>query len=361
MSTTGRHLIRYAGLALLVFVGLSLAGCYTSHPQSTFDASGPVARSQLTLFYIIFWASAFVFVTVVGVLLYALFRYRRRPGDGDPPQIHGHKQLEIVWTILPGVILAVVAVPTIFTIFDNANSPLPPEKGGMQVGVTARQWFWEFRYEDPNDPSRTVVTANELHIPEDEVVNLTLDSKDVLHSFWIPKLAGKVDMVPNRRNTIWIKADKAGEEIVYLGQCAEFCGVAHALMRFRVIAEPRPQFDAWLLAQAAPAVVPVDPLALEGKALFEGQAQCFACHTVAGSSRSRGTRGPNLSHFASRQRIAADILENTQENLRRWLTDPEKVKPGNRMAREALVFTDPERRLTESQISALVAYLRTLE
>ena len=358
MSTTRRHLIRYAGLALLVLAGLSLAGCYPDNPQSTFGTSGPVARSQLDLFYIIFWASVFVFVTVVGALLYALFRYRRRPGDGDPPQIHGHKQLEIVWTILPAVILAVVAVPTIFTIFDNANSPLPSEKGGMLVGVTARQWFWEFRYEDPNDPTGQVVTANELHIPVGEVVNLTLDSEDVLHSFWIPKIAGKVDMVPNRQNTIWIEADEEG---VYLGQCAEFCGVSHALMRFRVIAEPRPQFDAWLLAQAAPAVIPVDPLALDGKALFEGQAQCWACHTVAGSSRSRGTRGPNLSHVASRQRIAADILENTQENLRRWLTDPERVKPGNRMAREASVFTDPEKRLSESQISALVAYLRTLE
>ena len=186
--------------------------------MSTFDTSGPVARSQLVLFYWIFWAAVFVFVVVGGVILYAVIRYRRRPGDPDPPQIHGHKRLEIAWTILPGIVLAVVAVPTILTIFDNANSPEP---GALTVNVVAHQWWWEFRY--PSEGGADLVTANELHIPVDEVVNVTLDSTDVLHSFWIPKIAGKVDVVPNNLNTMWIQADEAGE---YLGQCAEFCGVA---------------------------------------------------------------------------------------------------------------------------------------
>ena len=351
-SKTSRNSPRHVGVLLLVLLFAILAGCTPEHQMSTFDTSGPVARSQLVLFYWIFWAAVFVFVVVGGVILYAVIRYRRRPGDPDPPQIHGHKRLEIAWTILPGIVLAVVAVPTILTIFDNANSPEP---GALTVNVVAHQWWWEFRY--PSEGGADLVTANELHIPVDEVVNVTLDSTDVLHSFWIPKIAGKVDVVPNNLNTMWIQADEAGE---YLGQCAEFCGVAHANMRFRVIAETRQEFDAWLAAQAAPAVAPVGPLAQEGQALFEGDGRCWACHTVSGSERARGTKGPNLTHLASRGHIAAGLLENTQANLRRWLTDPDDVKEGNIMAKDAQVYNDPEKRLTEPQISALVAYLQSL-
>ena len=354
-SKTNRNSPKYVGILLLVLLIALLGGCTPSHLQSTFDTKGPVAESQLTLFYVIFWAAMVVFVVVVGALLYALIRYRRRPDDPDPPQIHGHKQLEIIWTILPAVVLTVVAVPTVITIFDNANSPDPD---AMTVKVVAHQWWWEFHYPDPTDPAATIVTANELHIPVNEVVNIELDSKDVLHSFWIPKIAGKVDVVPNNFNTMWIEADESGE---YLGQCAEFCGVAHANMRFRVIAEPRTEFDAWLTAQAAPAAAPVGPLAQEGQALFEGDARCWACHTVGGSNRARGTKGPNLTHLAGRTHIAAGLLENTQANLKRWVTDPNAVKEGNIMASDAEVYNDPDKRLTEVQVDSLVAYLRTLK
>jgi len=355
MSMTGRHSIKYIGLLLLLLLITLVIGCTPSHPQSTFDTAGPVSRSQLVLFYWIFGASVFVFITVGGALLYIAFRYRRRPGDVDPPQIHGHKRLEIAWTILPAVVLAVVAVPTIQTIFYNANSPEP---GAMTVNAVARQWWWEFRYPHPTDADEEVITANELHIPVNEVVNLELDSRDVLHSFWIPKLAGKVDMIPNHTNRMWIEADDPGE---YMGQCAEFCGVAHAAMRFRVIAESREEFDAWLLRQAAPAFDSPDPLAIEGKTLFEDRAQCFTCHTVAGVKKARGTRGPNLTHMASRGHIAAGLYENTQANLRMWLMDPEAAKPGNIMARDAIVYTDPDMELTEAQVSALVAFLQSLK
>ena len=334
---------------------LLLAACTPDHPQSTFDTQGPVARSQLILFYWIFWAAVFVFITVGGALLYVTFRFRRKPGDGDPPQVHGNTPLEIGWTILPILVLAVVAVPTVITIFDNANSPEP---ASMQIEVIGHQWWWEFKYEDPDDPTAKVVTANELHIPVDEIINISLDSKDVLHSFWIPKLAGKVDVVPNNNNTMWIKAERADE---YLGQCAEFCGVSHANMRFRVISESRSDFDAWLRAQKAPAEDPVDPLALEGKALFEGEAQCFACHTVSGLRKARGLTGPNLTHVGGRTHIASGILENTQDNLKKWLTDPVAVKPGNIMARDAAIYNDPEKKLTEAEIDSLVAYLRGLK
>jgi cytochrome c oxidase subunit 2 len=363
MTMMSHHPKRHLGMVLSILFIAVLAACTPSHAQSTFDTVGPVARSQLVLFYWIFWAAVFVFVTVVGAMLYIVIRYRRKPGDADPEQVHGHKTLEIAWTVLPAVILAVVAVPTIDTIFDNATSPEP---GALTVEVVAHQWWWEFKYPNPDGSGDVVVTANELHMPVSEVVNVTLESLDVLHSFWIPKIAGKVDLVPNNINTMWLQADTPGE---YLGQCAEFCGVAHAHMRFRVIVQPRAEFDAWLAAQTLPAVESPDPLALEGKALFEDQAGCFSCHTVSGVRKARGTIGPNLTHVASRGRIAAGELENTQANLKRWLEDPDDVKPGNIMARDALVYKDadgeysplPSEKLSGAQIDALVAYLRTLK
>lgn len=360
MLKTNRRLLRYLGAVAFVLSLVLLGACGDAaivapdHPQSTFDTSGPVARSQLALFYWIFGAAAFVFVTVVSVLLFIVFRFRRRPGDADPPQIHGNRRLEIGWTILPVVVLAVVAFPTVTTIFDNANSPEP---GALTIDVVGHQWWWEFRYPHPDDANDVLVTANEMHIPVGEVVNINLESKDVIHSFWIPKLAGKVDMVPNNPNTMWIEADKPD---VYLGQCAEFCGNVHALMRFRVVAESRTDFDRWLSAEAEPADVPVEPLAVEGRAIFEGDGECWACHTVEGSSKARGTKGPNLTHVTRRSHIGAGIRENNQPNLRAWLTDPNSVKPGNVMFTDAAVYNDPQKSLKESDISALVAYLRSL-
>ena len=341
------------GLAILGTLVVLAVGCTPSHPQSTFDTLGPVAESQAQLFYIIFWAGSFVFVVTMAGMLYAAIRYRRRPGQGDPEQIHGHTGVEIAWTIIPAIILAVIAVPTVIAIFDNENSPKPPEEGGLLVKAIGHQWWFEFVYPDHN-----VVTANELHIPVGEVINIQLESVDVIHSFWVPKLAGKVDMVPNNDNTIWLKANVAGE---YFGQCAEFCGVSHANMRFKVIAQPRPEFEAWLEAQAADAVEPFDPLAKEGQELFVSrQGGCFACHTINGTERARGETGPNLTHLASRGDFAGSIMENTQENLRKWMHDPDKMKPGNIMARDAGVFNGRDEPLTETQIEALIAYLRSL-
>ena len=358
MATRDRRWSRLIGVVLPVALLALLAGCTPSHPQSTFDTLGPVARSQATLFYVIFWVGLAVFILVTGALIYAAIRYRRRPGDGDPEQIHGHTRLEIVWTIVPAIVLAIVAVPSVITIFDNANSPKTAQEGGLVVDVIGHQWWFEFRYSDPDNDGRQIVLANELHIPVAEPVNLNLDSIDVIHSFWIPKIAGKVDMVPNNANTIWIQADEPGD---YYGQCAEFCGRSHALMRFRVIAHPRAEFDAWLRDQAAPAVEPADPLAQQGLDLFMStRAGCRGCHTIDGT-RARGTTGPNLTHFASRTRFAGSIMENTQENLRHWLEDPNKMKPGNMMARDGVVFNTAERALTEPEISALIAYLRSLE
>ena len=351
---TASRLHRAPVIFVLASVLLLIAACTPSHPQSTFDTRGPVAQDQVTLFYWIFWAGLLVFIVVMGAMIYAAIRYRRKPGDEeDPPQIHGHKGLEIAWTIAPALVLLVITVPTLQSIFYSANPPETAGKGEITVEAIGHQWWFEFRY-----PEYGVVTANELHIPVNEVVKLKLDSVDVLHSFWVPKLAGKVDMIPNNDNTMWMEADEPGE---YYGQCAEFCGVSHANMRFRVIAESRADFDAWMAAQAADAVEPNDPLAKEGHDLFMSRkVLCFRCHTVAGTRLARGTIGPNLTHFAGRRQMAAGIIDNNQENVRRWLEDPAEVKPGNIMARDAEVYNGLAEPLTEPEVSALVAYLRTL-
>jgi len=353
MINAGWRSNRFLGLSALGSLLALILGCTPSHPQSTFDALGPVAKSQLDLFYLIFWVAVVVFIAVGGAFLYAAIRYRRRRGQGDPEQTHGNTKLEIVWTVIPAIVLIAIAIPTIITIFDNADAPILPKDGGLLIEATGHQWWFEFRY-----PDSDVVTANEMHIPVGEPVTVNLDSVDVIHSFWVPKLAGKVDMVPNNPNHLWLMADEPG---VYYGQCAEFCGISHANMRFKVIAQPRAEFDAWLLAQAALPFEPVDPLAIEGKDVFLSiEAGCRGCHTVAGTS-ARGRLGPNLTHFGSRRQLASGILDNTQANLRRWLLDPNEVKPGNVMGEAAAIYVNPDKALTEPQISALVAYLRSLE
>ena len=346
-----------------------LLGCTPSHPMSTFQTFGPVADSQLNLFWIIFGVGAVVFIGVEGVIIYMAIRFRRRSQDEpDPEQVHGHTGLEVAWTAAPTLLLIAVAIPTIFTIFDNAQSPRPPEQGGLVVEAIGHQWWFEFKY-----PEFDLVTANEMHIPVGEPINLVLRSVDVIHSFWVPKLAGKVDMIPNiltaDDNTMWMQADEPG---VYFGQCAEFCGVSHANMRFRVVAHPRDEFDAWVVAQRAESVQPVDALVQQGQDIFLNtrEAGCNACHTVRGTKAS-GTIGPDLTHLASRMHMAAGILDNTDEsgkpnvaflqaNLREWLEDPDEVKPGNLMSKQAPVYTDPNKKLTDQEITALIAYLSSL-
>ena len=346
--------MRLRHIVLLALAVALLVGCTPSHNMSTFDTLGPVAKTQLDLFYVIFWVGLAIFILVMAIMLYAMVRYRRREGDGDPPQIHGHTGLEIAWTVAPSLLLAVIAVFTVSAIFDTTNSPKTPEEGGLEVIAIGHQWWFEFEY-----PSLGVTTANELHIPVGQPVNVALDSIDVIHSFWVPKLAGKVDMVPNNDNTLWLQADEPGD---YFGQCAEFCGVAHAMMKFRVIAESQEKFDAWIEAQKLPAVASEDPLAEEGRDVFMARDRlCFRCHKIEGERLARGVIGPNLTHFASRDRFAGSMMENTQVHLREWLEDPHKMKPGNVMAEDAEVYNGTLPPLTEREVSALIAYLGTLE
>jgi len=296
------------------------------------------ARLIQNLYVWIFWMSVVVFVAVQGVLVYAMWRFRHRPGHAMPPQVHGNTRLEVMWTIAPAVVLVFIGIPTIQTIFALES---PPPGQPMTIEVIGHQWWWEFRY-----PEQGVVTANEMIIPVGQTVELKMRSEDVIHSFWIPQLMGKQDVVPTHVNSLWFTAEEGGQ---YFGQCAEYCGVEHALMRMNAIAYDRPDFEAWAARQRAPAA-PTTDLALEGAEVLTRNA-CVGCHTIAGTV-AQGQVGPNLSHFGSRTTLAAGILENTPENLTRWLRDPQEVKPGTKM---------PNLNLRPSEVEALVEYLHSLK
>jgi cytochrome c oxidase subunit II len=328
---------------MTVFVaalGLVLAACAQELPYNTLDPAGPVAQKQADLYWLVFWIATVVFVLVEGILVFALFRFRRRSSDDVPRQIHGNTRLEIMWTILPALLLAGVAVPTVGTIFDLARRP---SGDVLEVDVTGHQWWWEVQY-----PDLDVVAANEIHVPTDRPVAINLTSDDVIHSFSVPRLAGKQDLIPGKTNILYIEAPTAG---TYLGQCQEFCGLSHANMHFRVIAQDPSEFEAWVDGQRQPAAVPPKgSLEAEGMGYFSGGA-CIACHTIGGLQPAVGTIGPNLTHVGSRETIAAGLLDTTPADLERWLRDPPAVKPGSKM---------PNYHLTDEQIHALAAYLLSL-
>ncbi len=335
---------------LAIILSLLLSGCISNDPQSTFSRDGTVSSLQLDLFALIWWLMVGVFVVVEGVLLYAVLRFRKRPGQEDvlPAQTHGNTRLEIAWTIAPTLVLLALMIPTI-----QGLGVLSERQGGdaIDVKVIAHQWWWEFQY-----PDLGVTTANEMHIPVGKKVNLALESADVIHSFWVPRLAGKTDVIPNRHNTMWLDAKKSGE---YYGQCAEFCGIEHGMMKFRVIADAQGEFDAWVNAQKSPQPAPTGTAA-QGATVFLGKG-CIACHTIAGNPAAQGKIGPNLTHVGSRTTIVAGFLENNTENLTKWIHNPNSVKQGNVMGRDAPVYTVPALAMTDEDVSKLVGYLQSLK
>lgn len=340
------HYVKRRTLLLLALV-LALAATHV-HAQSTpqqsaLQPAGPVAQMQLDLFMLTVYIAIGIFALVVGLLLFAIIRFRRRPGQPEPRQVEGNNTLEIVWTIVPVILVAIIAVPTVRGLFFMDT---PPEGESITINVTAHQWWWEFEY-----PEYGIVTANEMVIPTGKVINLNLTSSDVVHSFWVPNLAGKMDTNPGRWNNMWLQADVPG---VYYGQCAEFCGVAHANMRFRVIAETPEAFDEWLARWEEVMVEPVahaemSELAARGAQAFMDRA-CFACHAIAGTD-AKGVVGPNLTLFGTRTSLGAGMMDNTPENLAAWIRDPQAVKPGNQM---------PRLNVPEDDIQAIVAYLHSL-
>ena len=337
---------------LLALFGLLLiVGCNPDSPQSTLIAQGPVAQSQLTLYWIIFWIALVIFVIVGGGLLYTVIRFRRKPGQGIPDQAHGNTKLEIGWTVVPAIILAVLAVPTVITQFYVSNTPSGDK---LEINITAHQWWWEIEY-----PDSGVVTANELHVPVGTNIEVDLTSSDVLHSFWVPKLAGKMDILPGKTTSMWFSADDVDE---YFGQCAEFCGESHAWMRFRVIAETPADFEAWKERQLASAKQPATPEETAGASLFLSKG-CIACHSTTPGALTAGSPfpAPNLTHLGARSTMAAGIMELNADNLEEWLRDPDEVKPNNIMSRYALAYTNPSFALSGEDIDNLVAYLQSLK
>jgi len=325
--------------ALSATLFLFLAACAKHAPQSTLKPKGDVARRIDHLINPVFIVAGLVFILVEGLIVVALIKFRARPDSPEPEQIHGNTRLEVGWTLAPALILLLVAIPTIKTIFDLAKKPA----NAINVTVTGHQFWWEYRYDDLG-----ITTANELRLPAGRPVELTLKSVDVIHSFWIPALGGKTDVVPGRMNHMHYEADAPGE---YPGQCTEFCGASHANMRAKAIAMTTADFDAWVAGQKATAVTPAaGSTAADGLTAF-GAHGCGSCHTVDGVSA--GMIGPNLTHFATRTSFAGSIFDNTDENLRKWLADPLGVKPGNDM----IIPGGP---LKPDEITKLIVYLDSL-
>jgi cytochrome c oxidase subunit 2 len=338
LSTWLCSLRYYCYAAVLVPLG----GCAVDGPQSTLLTSGPVARIQADVFYITLMVCLGIFVATGGLLAYAVWRFRARHGQEEArlAESHGNPTIEFTLIGIVMLLLLVIAVPNLRALLATYTPPAGEEV--LQVQAVGHQWWWNFTY-----PEQGVVTANELHIPIGRPVQVELRSADVIHSFWIPKLAGKMDLIPNKNNALWFQADVPG---VYFGQCAEFCGASHANMRFRVVAASEEEFQAWITAQRQPAEPPTDTLTQTGADLFV-QKGCIGCHAVAGTL-AQGVVGPNLTHFGSRQTLAAGIMENTPENLHRWLKNPLAVKPASLM---------PNLGLTDADIAALTAYLYRLK
>jgi cytochrome c oxidase subunit 2 len=394
--THHRRVPRLAVAGALALAGLVLAGCAEDAPQDTFQPEGSQAETIDNLARPVFYIAGFVGVLVAVAVIVAIVKFRDRPerGEGLPEQSHGKPALEISLTILPALLLATIGVFTVSTIFELADTPDEP----FVIQVTGQQWWWEFSYPElVDEQGHALVTSGEMIIPAGEEVLLKITSRDVIHSFWIPRLNGKKDAVPNRVHDLTMQANEPGE---YWGQCAEYCGLSHANMRMRVVALDDAGWDTWVSQQLQPAAVPEEEMALAGQETFI--AQCSRCHQVNGLTDAEGApiipdattqlvagAAPNLTHLMSRTTFAggtfdlklpectndpafdAEFPTGTAENclneadLERWLRNAPAMKPmyadpDKTAETDGLLRGMPALGLTESQINELVAYLKTL-
>jgi cytochrome c oxidase subunit II len=340
-----RSLFAFA-LVCVVFAGR--AGPVFGSPNGVTNIFRPLAQPAQEIketSLLVLAICAVIFLIMFGLLVYSLIRFRHRPGDeaSEPPQIYGSNQIEMAWTVLPILIVFVLILVTSRTIADIQNRKASP--GALQATVIGHQWWWEIRY-----PELGIVTANELHVPASDQSRrqptfLKLQSADVAHSFWVPQLAGKTDLIPNRENRMWIDPTQPG---TYLGNCAEYCGMQHARMLIRVIVHPPAEFERWVTEQKRPAAE--EPSALEGRRVFFANS-CVNCHTIRGTS-AQGAFGPDLTHLMSRQTLASGAGLNTAETLRAWVRDPQRLKVGCLM---------PNMQMTDTEVDQIVSYLQTLK
>jgi cytochrome c oxidase subunit II len=329
--------------AAVALFAAAIAGCNSPElPMTTLAPKSDLGNWIYGLFLEVTAWDALIFTIVVVAFILAVFVFSTRVGEAGPASsVSSDLGLEVAWTLGPALVLLMISIPTIRTIF-RSQPPVAP-KGSLVINVLAHQWWWEFHYADSG-----VATANELHIPTGQPIRLELQSGDIIHSFWVPQLGGKRDVVPGQTNELTFVAKVPG---MYPGQCAEFCGLSHANMRFRVFVETPEQFALWTSAQKSGPAAPLVPNrdAVAGAKIF-ANSPCTTCHTVQGVSK--GYIGPNLTHVGSRTTIAAGIMKNTPENLAKWIADPAALKPGAEM---------PPLGLSGKPLGNLVAYLETLK
>ncbi len=306
--------------------------------NSVFHSESPQAEVISGLFILVLIVCAVILLIVAAMIFSSLARFRHKPGGLDPKPRHGNWKLETAWTVIPFLILIWFLTLTA----KGMKESNPPSDQKPDLLVISHQWWWEARY-----PQSGVLTANEIHIPVGVRWLVGLESADVIHDFWVPRLAPKMDVVPGHPNRLWLEADKPGN---YLGTCAEFCGAQHAQMHFLIIAQSPPEFEAWVEKQGKPPPRGLTEGEQKGSRLFQSMT-CVNCHTVNGTP-AKGQAAPDLTHFASRQTIGAVILPNTPENLARWLKNPQAVKPAILM---------PDFKLTDAQVSGLTSYLESLK
>lgn len=359
-------LVSLGVLAMTAMLVLSACGPSGEKPYSTVDPASVTADDVHSLYKLIFWLSLVVFVGVQFAVVYLSLRYRRKKSDTKrPPQVHGHKQLELVWTVIPAIVLLVLLIPTLSTLFDHDAQA---QEGSLQVDVYGKQWWWEFHLgedEVQNGQNLEVTTANEIVIPVNRNTVFNLYSNNVIHSFWVPQLSGKLDVIPGHVNSFSITPTETGE---FYGECAEYCGAQHAWMRFKITVVSEEEFYGWVNNwRTSPAASTqeqaVDSGIVQAPAKFS---VCLSCHTYNGFENSNAltginapsTFGPDLTMLVCRETIAAGMLETTPENLKQWIMDPGSVKPGNYMSTQIGPGMPIE--LTEEEAEEFVDFLYSM-
>jgi cytochrome c oxidase subunit 2 len=349
---------RVAGLALLGLVASAILSACDNSP-SILEPAGPVAEGEKSLAIIIFILAGVVFVIVISALLYCVIRFRDRPEAPEASQLHGNSRLELVWTIVPSALLVVILILTLTTLFQLATPPSGPPS--ITITAVGHQWWWEFDY-----PDQHIVTADQLNIPVNTVVNIKLYSNNVIHSLWVPQLGGKTDVIPGHDNTMWLEATRYVPNNslanIYRGECTEFCGTQHAHMDFDVVVQTQSDFNTWVTQQQQLATTPAaGTSAAAGKQVFLS-AGCVGCHQINGVTppTTAPLIGPNLTHFGGRLLIAGGVLDNNPTNLAEWIYNAQSVKSGVDMP-DFNGSPGSQGNLTQDQLNNLVAYLESLQ